>query len=241
MNYEQKYLKYKSKYNQLKNQLKGGACNPAPNPTDNEHISLDQYQNIPVNRLETFGGHCYDIVQLGNWIHFAVNATYPATNLPMNDIDKWNVITAYNAFRTAHDPTLPNHFIYTPVESAQIIAAVANPPVPNDISNLINNIRRGVVPPVAYVSPIINATPAQMIIFNNIIPVAPAALVPGTIYIGYHISRNYYYRTDPFINISGADGLVRFGNAQGISGHNPATVRYYNIADLVTNGLPLPP
>jgi len=139
MNFEQKYLKYKSKYNQLKCQLKGGACNPPPNPNDLEHISLDQYANIPIARLETIGGHCYDIVQLGNWIHFAAVSSYPANGLPMSDRDKWNVITAYNAYRAAHDPALPNHFIFTPAQSAQIIAALANPPVPFAITNLIRN------------------------------------------------------------------------------------------------------
>jgi len=258
MNFEQKYLKYKSKYNQLKCQLKGGACNPPPNPNDLEHISLDQYANIPIARLETIGGHCYDIVQLGNWIHFAAVSSYPANGLPMSDRDKWNVITAYNAYRAAHDPALPNHFIFTPAQSAQIIAALANPPVPFAITNLINTIRRGaapppiapyahhaplapLAPPVAYVSPFIAATPAQRILFNNIIPIAPAALIPGTRYIEYDIGLNRYYRTAPFMNIHAANGFVVFGNAIGSQRVNPANFRWYDEADLVPNGLPLPP
>jgi hypothetical protein len=251
MNFEQKYLKYKSKYNQLKCQLKGGACNPAPNPNDNEYISFDQYQNIPVARLETIGNHCYDIVQLANWIHTAVNASYPATGLPMSLNDKWNVITAYNAYRTAHNPALPNHFIFTPAQSAQIIAALANPPVPFAITNLINTIRRGapplapppapLAPPVAYIRPFIVATPAQIILFGNIIPIAQAALIPGTRYIEYDIRLNRYYRTQPFMNINAADGFVRFGNAIGSQRVNPIAYRYYNEADLIANGIPLPP
>ena len=136
MNFQQKYLKYKSKYTQLKNQLKGGACNPVPVPTDREHISLDEYRNIPAARLETIGGHCYDIVELANWIHISANPTYPATGLPMSLNDIWNVITAYNAYRVA-DPAPPNHFIFTPAQSAQIIVALSNPlvPVPLAIKN----------------------------------------------------------------------------------------------------------
>lgn len=245
MNYEQKYLKYKLKYNQLKNQLKGGACNPPPNPTDNEYISYDQYQNIPVARLETINGHCYDIVQLANWIHFAVNASYPATNLPMNDIDKWNVITAYNAYRTAHDLTLPNHFIYTPSQFAQINAAIANPPVPFAITNLINNIRRKVAPPpktVAWRNPhLIKATLAHRILLRNIIPVAPIALVMGTRYISYHIADNVYYRTYQFVRFDVVNNLVEFDTGMETVMFNPDPYRYYNEADLVANGLPLPP
>ena len=64
----------------------------------------------------------------------------------MSDRDKWNVITAYNAYRAVHDTTLPNHFIYTPAQSAQINAGLAVIPIPVAITNLINNIRRGDAP-----------------------------------------------------------------------------------------------
>ena len=145
MNFQQKYLKYKSKYTQLKNQLKGGACDPVPVPTDREYISLDEYQNIPAARLETIGGHCYDIVELANWIHISANPTYPATGLPMSLNDIWRVITAYNTYRVANlaaNPDLPNHFIFTPAQSAQIIVGLSNPQVPLDIKNLIKNYRQ---------------------------------------------------------------------------------------------------
>lgn len=269
MNFQKKYLKYKLKYNQLKNQLKGGACDPVPIPTDNEYISLEQYQNIPVNRLETIGGHCYDIVGLANWVHLSEVSRYPATNLPMSLNDIWNVITAYNAYRTAHNPDLPNHFVYTPAQSVQIIYALNNPPVPIDITNLINNIKRGIVapvafdalvahdalvalnalfaPPIGYINPVITPTPAQIILLNNLIPIAPAALVPGTRYIAYDTLGESYYRTRPFMNVVmdddvGSYGYVRFDAGDGSTIlSNPALHRYYNIADLVPNGLPLPP
>ena len=238
MNFQQKYLKYKSKYTQLKDQLKGGACNPVPVPTDPEYISYEEYQNIPVARLETIGGHCYDIVQLANWIHISAHSTYPATGLPMSLNDIWSIITAYNAYRVAN-PDLPNHFIYTPAQSAQIIVALSNPPVPLAITNLINNIKRGVVPPI--VAPgIINATPAQIILFNNIIPILPAALVPGTRYIIYDNTTNEYHRSQPFLGINQGDGHVTFGDHMGTVNQNPTFHHFYNEADLVANGIPLP-
>jgi len=96
-------------------------------------------------------------------------------------------------------------------------------------------------PPVAYINPVINLTPAQVILLNNIIPIPPVNLVPGTRYIEYAIGHNRYHRTMPFIDINVANGLVTFGNAMGSTDVNPAVYRYYNIADLVPNGLPLPP
>jgi len=256
MNFQQKYLKYKSKYTQLKNQLKGGACNPVPVPTDREHISLDEYQNIPAARLETIGGHCYDIVELANWIHISANPTYPATGLPMSLNDIWRVITAYNTYRVANlaaNPDLPNHFIFTPAQSAQIIVALSNPPVTLAITNLIKNIRRPpvvappivvppiVAPPIVVHPGVINATPAQRLLFNGIIPVLPAAFVPGTRYIGYDLQFNRYTRTLPFINFYPGNGWAGFGNHHGIIYDNPALFRYYNDADLMAVGIPLPP
>jgi len=249
MNFQKKYLKYKLKYNQLKNQLKGGACDPVPIPTDYEYFSLEQYQNIPVNRLETIGGHCYDIVALANWVHLSVVSRYPATNLPMSLNDIWNVITAYNAYRTAHNPALPNHFVYTPAQSVQIISALINPPVPIDITILINNIKRGIVAPIApvgYINRVITLTPAQIILLNNLIPIAPAALVPGTRYIEYSTQMGWYLRSRPFMSIvmnnNDTNGFVEFDVGYGARTlRNPAFYRYYNIADLVPNGLPLPP
>jgi len=243
MNFLQKYLKYKSKYTQLKNQLKGGACIPVPVPTDREYISLDEYQNIPAARLETIGGHCYDIVELANWIHISAHPNYPVTGLPMSLNDIWTVITAYNAYRIANlaaNPDLPNHFIFTPAQSAQIIVALNNPPVPLAITNLINNIKRGVAPPIV-VPHIINVTPAQRLLFNGIIPVLPAAFVPGTRYIGYDLQFNRYTRTPPFINFYPGNGWPGFGNHHGIIYDNPELFRYYNDADLMAVGIPLPP
>ena len=233
MDYYQKYLKYKSKYIDLK---KGGACNPPPNPTDYEYISLDEYQHIPAARLETIGGNCYDIIELANWIRIAANPIYPATNLPISINDIWNVITAYNAYRFVNEPALPNHFIYTPAQSAQIIAALANPPVSFVTLNLINNIRRphAALPPVLpeFIAP----TPAQLILIKAIRRVFPNDLVPGTIYIRYYRPNDRYIRGDPYMNVDAATGLLRFGNEL----IDPYLYRFANVADFIANGLPLP-
>jgi len=231
MNFQQKYLKYKLKYTQLKDQLKGGACIPVPVPTDKEYISLDEYQNIPAARLETIGGHCYDIVELANWIHLSADPNYPATGLPMSLNDIWSVITAYNAYRII-DPASPIHFIFTPAQSAQIIVALSNPPVPLAIRNLIKKIRRDSLR-------FIIATPVQRLLFNGIIPVLPAALVPGTRYIQYILGNDTYSRTDPFIDIDPENGHVGFGD-RFIFYSSPELYHFYNEADLVANGLPLP-
>jgi len=242
MNFQQKYIKYKSKYIQLKDYLKGGACIPAPVPTDREYISFEEYINIPPARLETIGEHCYDIVNLANWIRHSIHSTYPANGMHMSLNDIWKVITAYNAYRIV-DPALPNHFIYTPDQSAQIIAALNFPPVPVAITNLINTIKRGaapLVPPLVPGVPRVGhrvATPAQIILFRGMIRVLPAALVPGTRYIIYHIRLDTYGRTDPFINIR-EDGFVTFRNHLGENTTNPAFFHFYNEADVVANGIP---
>jgi hypothetical protein len=260
MNFQQKYLKYKSKYLELKNQLKGGACNTAPIPTDNEYISFDQYQDIPVARLETIGGHCYDIVQLANWIHLSANATYPATALPMNAIDKWHVINAYNAYRIAHDPALPNHFIFTPAQDAQINAGLAANPIPVAITNLIDTIRGHPPAPLVHhghighnAHPALPALPvplapirlpflepAQIVSFHNIIPVAPADLQIGTYYVGFRNDDQRLYKLFLFRRINPANGFVNLGWNQNMIEVDPNLYRFYARNTLITNGIPVP-
>jgi len=103
-----------------------------------------------------------------------------------------------------------------------------------------------IAPPVAYIDPrVIYLTPAQIILLNNIIPLAPAALVPGTRYIEYDTLQGSYRIKRPFMNIvmnnDDKNGYLCFDAGVGATSlSNPAIYRYYNIDDLVPNGLPLP-
>ena len=68
----------------------------------------------------------------------------------------------------------------------------------------------------------------------------PAALVPGTSYIRHDLDSNSISRTSPFNSFNPRDYRATFGYYMGAYSPDSATNRYYNDADLIANGLPLP-
>jgi hypothetical protein len=141
----------------------GGNCIPPPNPIDNETMTGDEFQNIPANRLISIGPHCYDLVEITNWIRTRANPINPLTGLVLSNIDLWNIITAYNAYANIYIvPPFPL-FMYTPGQEAMINAAIINPPVSAYINQMIRNIAYplglAIPPPPAPPAPIIVLPP----------------------------------------------------------------------------------
>ena len=106
LNYEKKYLKYKSKYQILKNQfgstkniLSGGECNPLPDLDDDDVISGENLLDLyPAERI-TIQNKCYAVKDLYTWIIEKNKNILPGLMTTISDIERENLIRAYRAIR----------------------------------------------------------------------------------------------------------------------------------------------
>jgi hypothetical protein len=97
MNYQNKYLKYKNKYLELKKNIKkGGECNPLPDMSDEEMITLETFGSRTPNDRITIDGACYFVRELYDLIMIQNHKAVPHTNIDITPDNEAKLIAAYN-------------------------------------------------------------------------------------------------------------------------------------------------